>query len=236
MSVVAEIENPELPKISCVCIFRQLNHWLLSRLIKSYQDQSYPNRELILVYNSDSTLAAANLRIPEDKSIRVVDTGRTLSAGTCRNIGMSAARGPVVAQFDLDYWHHPERLATQLQLLDKYDGHVCMLARTLVYSYISGYAGYLAPPKKCVLNSMMLVRSQDDAYGDLQKREELSLLNRLMHQGRKPIAIDRPHLMMKLVHAPGATGPAPEALSDLPELELIRDLVNGEYAIPRRTG
>lgn len=104
------------PKISCLLVTRDRLP-LVKRAIRSYADQTWPNRELLVVTDGtpryvqaiESFVAAggiANVRF-------VIPERDDLPLGALRNLSMREARGEILCQYDDDDASHPERLATQ---------------------------------------------------------------------------------------------------------------------------
>lgn len=206
------IDNPELPLISAVAVAKAGSN--LQPTVDRFLAQTYPNKELVIVCNGsglESAMSAPTL--PDDGSVRVIDTGVRMSLGMCRNYGLTAAHGNVVAQFDTDCWHHPQRLESQLLVMVKHDAHVVLLTSMLEYSYDSGYAGSVTNHKNAMLRSMLFAKHQQCGYPDVDKLEELGLLMQLTKLGYKASSVVRPHLMVRLR---GEAVPNPPAITSLP--------------------
>lgn len=103
--------------------------------VRAFQLQTYSPLELVIVNDSDSPLlpliADADSRIRE-----VMTTPRTL--GELRNVGLDAAQGNFICQWDDDDWYHPERIAKQLELTD--GKTPVTLSHQVRYSFVSGSA------------------------------------------------------------------------------------------------
>lgn len=224
-----QIENPELPLVTAVGILPGGHD--PSQLIACFQAQTYPNKELVIVHNG-TDLQAAGLAVQRAPDVRIVDTGGNLSAGMCRNYGLSAANGKLAAHFDPDCWHHPKRIESQVAVLVKHQAHAVLLTSIIEYSYASGYAGYLTNPKGIVPGSILFARQPHYSYPDSNRLEELGLLTGMVNSGARPISVERPHLMIKL-HGGGEVTeprnlPGRAALSE-EHLELVRGVLAGAY-------
>lgn len=203
MSVGLDVPNPELPLVSAIMLTGRMPQWQVQLAVNCFANQTYPNKELIIINNAESQLQASalDLVLPvlEGRAIaHIVDTEQLMSAGMCRNYGISAASGNILVQFDAHCWHSPYRIAEQLESLSKHESHMCMLTHALEYSYGSGLATYWSNRKRFLPNTMMTMRPKDDDYADVDKAEELSLLGKLIKSGYRPIALERPQLVCRM--------------------------------------
>lgn len=165
------------------------------RCIGYFQSQTYPHKELIIVNNS---LQQHTMNFIQDNII-TIDTASILTTGMARNRGISAANGQILAQFDADYWHAPSRLSAQVATMANEKAHICVLANTMHYSFISGRARIFRNKQNAVLNTMVWIRPTNIEYPNLSHGEEFGLLQKLLQLGMLPIAIDKPELCCKLV-------------------------------------
>lgn len=97
--------NP--PLISCVVPTRGRARFL-EQSIHYFHKQDYPNRELIVVYESEDDLPPNC----HSDNVRLVRTGER-SIGGKREIGARAASGQIIAQWDDDDWYAGSRLSRQ---------------------------------------------------------------------------------------------------------------------------
>lgn len=129
--------------ISCICITKN-RPALVERAIELFRAQTYPDKELILCYDSPSDLP--DIQDPSDITLVL---NHTKTRGAKRNLAIQCSKGDLLATWDDDDWSHPERLAKQIGSLNKYD--YCLLARCLIYNQTNGKTyemlenrGYLA--------------------------------------------------------------------------------------------
>jgi len=78
--------------------------------LAGFREQSYPNRELIVV--DDGPDAIGDL-VGSQPSIRYIRLERRISIGAKRNLACGAARGEIIAHWDDDDWYAPDRLELQ---------------------------------------------------------------------------------------------------------------------------
>ena len=108
--------SDNVPMISCLMV--TLDRLALAKhAIRSYAEQSYANRELVIVTDGDEPYRRALARYVDALGIagvRIIYPGTGgLTLGCLRNISIDAARGEIICQWDDDDYSHPERLEVQ---------------------------------------------------------------------------------------------------------------------------
>ena len=131
--------NKAAAMISCLMV--TLDRLELAKLaVRSYAEQSYPSRELVIVTDGEESFRTALARYVEKQGIagvRMIYPGsRGLTLGALRNISMDAARGEIICQWDDDDYSHPERLAVQVRQ---------MLAQAACASFFTDHLQYIEP-------------------------------------------------------------------------------------------
>lgn len=123
-----------LPLISCVMVTAD-RHRFCGRAIKSYIDQSYPNKELIVLDNGETPMDDLLVDVP-DSEIRYTRVTKTpdMTLGDLRNESLSLVGGDIVVpQWDDDDWSPPNRLEYQYQSLVSHEVEACTLLATLMH-------------------------------------------------------------------------------------------------------
>jgi len=110
----------KLPKISCLMV--TLDRLTLARQsIRSFAQQTYPNRELVIVTDGTAAFRSALERYVQWLGLEnvrfVLPGGPRRTLGALRNLAMEAASGELLCQWDDDDSNHPERLMVQAQHL-----------------------------------------------------------------------------------------------------------------------
>ncbi|WP_316841409.1 glycosyltransferase family A protein [Pedobacter gandavensis] len=125
------------PLISCICISQNRPQQLL-RAIVNFEQQSYPNKELVVSYPSKDLPTKKLLeRILKISHLKMVLLGREShgTLGQIRNQAVMAAHGSFICTWDDDDWYHPERLKLQMSQLQnstsKYQA--CILQEIILY-------------------------------------------------------------------------------------------------------
>lgn len=194
-----EVEEAEdkFPLISAIMIAGRTSIPDVLAGIRCFQAQTYPYKELIIVNNAKTQFDASELNIRAERDVFVVDTPQEISAGMARNIGIRAANGQILAQYDVDSYHHPQRLESQVATLAENEAHVCVLSETLRYSFVSGRASLNTNDKEAILCTMVFLRPAKIDYPDFIKHEEYGFLDRMVKADMKPIAMSKPELYCK---------------------------------------
>lgn len=98
--------------------------------------QDYPYRELIIV--DDGADAVRDL-VPSDPRVEYVRVDRH-TIGAKRNIACERARGRLIAHWDDDDWHAPNRLSLQVHALESADADIVGLTSLLFCNPDEGLA------------------------------------------------------------------------------------------------
>ena len=121
---------------------------LARRAVQCYLQQTYPNKELVIVDDGEEDYGPVLTEVPADE-LRYIKLkpapGQVL--GTLRNRSLEEATGDLMAQWDDDDWYHPERIERQAGVLQM-GADACCLAGSLMHvdhpDYFDlPYVGYL---------------------------------------------------------------------------------------------
>jgi hypothetical protein len=230
------VQHPDQPDVTALMVVGRMPQWQVQLAVNCFANQTYPNRELVIINNARTQFQASGLDLvlPVDPTrqrpmAHVIDSEQEMTAGMCRNYAVSAAGSDVLVQWDAHCWHSPYRIEKQLEGLLKHQAHICMLTHALEYSYGNGLATYWSTRKKIIPNSMMFLRSKSDDYADVDKAEEVSLLLKLIQSGYKPIALDRPELLCRMHYSARGRVKRPVAYQgdppSKPHMKLLRGVV-----------
>lgn len=112
---------------------------LLPQAIQCFLNQTYSNRELLLVTEQQSLELQEDLYNQAPKAIRMISVPGATSVGELRNAGLDAAKGQLAIQWDDDDWHHPERMSIQVNVWLNMRLPV-FFQRQLAYSFVTNTA------------------------------------------------------------------------------------------------
>jgi len=134
------------PLVSCICITRNRVE-LLRRAINCFKGQSYFNKELVILYESDDLETGEYLKCLEDSKIQIVEVNPNLrlTLGELRNLGIKSSKGEYFCQWDDDDWYHIRRLEFQMNASRYSQKPVCLLAYWLLFDGLKNQA-YLSLP------------------------------------------------------------------------------------------
>ncbi len=181
-----------LTKISCVMPTRNRAHFV-AQSIHYFNQQSYQNTELVIVYEDDNDLPQ-NICWNKLHSIILIKTSRE-SIGAKREIGTKAASGDIIAHWDDDDWYSPHRLSRQiLPILNNVaditglsDVSFMMLDEEKFWSVSADLFGQLFL-ENITGGSLMFRKSiweKSGPYPDISLREDIAILIKSMRSGAR---------------------------------------------------
>ena len=187
------------PRISCVMVTAN-RAAIARRAVRCFIDQSWSNRELVIVDDGAEDYAPILSAIPADRLIyHRIEKSPDNNLGKLRNLSLDLARGDLVAQWDDDDWYHPDRLKRQAGALTG-GKQACVLAATLMHldapEWLDRpYIGSLNPG----VPGTILHRADSTARYPEERRGEDTVF--LDHWPREQLAVvDAPHLFLRAFH------------------------------------
>jgi hypothetical protein len=125
----------KLPLVTAVTPTRNRRQWL-PQAIQCFQRQTYPNREMLIVYDSEDDIRGL---APKDRRIRALKSPGFATLGEKRNFCCEQARGEFIAHFDDDDYQDCDRLEWQARLLlANPDAAITMFVSTKVLDVRTG--------------------------------------------------------------------------------------------------
>jgi glycosyltransferase involved in cell wall biosynthesis len=179
---------------------------LATRAIQSYADQTYPNRELVIVTDGSLRFKQALERyvaaagIPNVRFVYPPQTGLTL--GALRNLSMAAAEGDIICQWDDDDCSHPERLVAQAGEMLRANArasfltdHLQLLADQRMLCWVDWTVGGAQGPAQLAPGTLMMFRDPQFSYPEEGP---------LARQGEDSVLLARIHAQLPVAHVSGA--------------------------------
>jgi hypothetical protein len=228
-----------LPLISCLCVSHK-KPALLKRAIACFQAQSYPAKELVIVYEDDDLetglfIEQEQLAASGNIQLKKIPAVPKISLGELRNIGIQTARGEFICQWDDDDWYHIDRLYSQYRLAkETHAGSI--LTRWIVYNSLEKKA-YVSKRRLwegsifCSKNILQLKPYEAKHLG-----EDTLTIDYLDSQKHLHLIEDRPELYIYVYHGSNTwnadhwhrifASSTPLAESDSQEIAAI---LNGDY-------
>lgn len=104
-------------KVSIVLPVFNMEKYILDA-IKSIQQQTYTNWELIIIDDASTDGSEERIRSVKDKRIKYIKNGKQIGTYPSRNRGLTVTTGKYIAVMDADDIAHPERLEIQVDFLE----------------------------------------------------------------------------------------------------------------------
>lgn len=168
------------PKISCICITHQKDE-SLQRAINCFLAQTYANKELFILYESEDEIAKTVLdkyQTTPSISIICVPSVPKLSLGALRNIAIGKSNGEYFCQWDDDDWYSSNRLEKQMSMIGQHNG--LLLDQWFIFDRSTAQA-YLS--NKRIWEGSLLCdktfKKEGDFYPPIAKGEDTDLIDQL---------------------------------------------------------
>lgn len=198
----AQKEDPATqPKVSCLTVTADRKH-LMKRAVQCFQNQTYENKELVIIDDGQQDLGDILTDLPADQVKYVkLEKKPENTLGKLRNRSLDEANGEFLVQWDDDDWYHPERIAIQARaLMDGYDA--CCLSGALMHldeePYMQHpYVGYLPDG---IPGSIMHRANTDIRYPHTRRAEDTVYLNEWMEKRYLQLPDDYSHLFIRCYH------------------------------------
>ncbi len=190
------------PKVSCVMVTADRPE-LCARSVWCYQQQTYSNKELVVLDNGHSSMGHLLEGLPADEvHYKKIERTPNLILGDLRNQALDMASGEfIIPQWDDDDWYHPNRISLQVEALQK--GHdACALAGTLMHVnqlpyFDKPYIGLLpngVPP------TIMHRRDDSIRYPSLPRTEDTVYVNEWLARSYVQLPADASYLYIRSFH------------------------------------
>ncbi|HTI10105.1 MAG TPA: glycosyltransferase family A protein [Puia sp.] len=191
------------PLISCICVTRGKPD-MLKRAIGCFSAQTYPNKELIVLYEEDDqpTKAFITDEIKTISGIRFFEAKATPRAtlGELRNQAIGLAHGEFICQWDDDDWYHMNRLIHQYQTLRRQGRDGSIMTRWLVMDATSGNI-YISNTRLWEGSILCRKRTlQLKAYENKHIGEDTATIDYLAAADCLDLLHDRPGLYIYIYH------------------------------------
>jgi O-antigen biosynthesis protein len=195
-----------LPLVSCIMVTRDRPDYVLQS-IHYFQQQDYPARELIIVYESEADLPQP---LPNDTCIRYQRLPVGQSIGTKRNYACELARGSIIAHWDDDDWYAPSRLRKQVAPIKENTADISGITGTIFFDLMRWQFWGCTPS----LHHRLFVENVHGGtlvyrrtiwehltrYPDISLREDVTLMCQAMQRGARLCPIPNDGLFIYLRH------------------------------------
>jgi glycosyltransferase involved in cell wall biosynthesis len=155
---------------------------LLKRAIRSFEDQTYNNKELVIVYEDDDHFTDDFLcRVTSSKIKKIkVKKSKCLALGGLRNLSIQECSGEYFCQWDDDDWSHNNRIAFQMNVIRESNMPACVMMHWLIFDETEdqAYVSNRRPWEGSLLCKKSLI-SKDIKYDDTNKGEDTHIVKEL---------------------------------------------------------
>jgi glycosyltransferase involved in cell wall biosynthesis len=191
--------------ISCVMVTRG-RLALAQRAIRCFQQQTHPNRELVILDGGTDDHLFRHLRALADA--RIVyrrDPQGERPLGEMRNAAIACTSGPFVCQWDDDDLYHPRRIELQIAALRATGSNACFLQRE--YIWWPAQDRLAQSVRRIWEPSMLCEKAFFPAYPPLARGEDTAVTEAIVHTVQV-VLLDAPELYIYVVHGAN-TCPSP---------------------------
>lgn len=129
--------DAEQPLVSCVMPTTARRRLFVPQAIRYFQQQDYPNKELLVVDDGVEPIADV---VPEDPQVRYIRLEGTRTLGTKRNLCVEAASADLIMHWDDDDWISSKRISYQMEALLRAGAEICGQRQMIFYELASGRA------------------------------------------------------------------------------------------------
>ena len=194
------------PLISCIMPTFNRRHFVQIAL-KLFQQQDYPNKELVIVDDGDDSIEDLAKASPD---VRYIRSRFRMTVGAKRNRACEEARGEIIAHWDDDDWYSPDRLRYQAApilagkaeitglensfILDLHNGQFWSTLPSLHKRMFVGnvHGGTIVFSKKLL--------SEKVRYPEVNLAEDAWLLRQSMLAGRSLVRLSNPGVFVYMRH------------------------------------
>lgn len=201
MSTDSQNSEIDLPKVSCLSVTANRKH-LMQRAIRCFRNQSYENKELVIIDDGEQDLEDILSTLPAEQVKYVkLDKDPDNTLGKLRNRSLEEADGDFLIQWDDDDWYHPDRISIQAdKLMEGYDA--CCLAGALMHldeePFMNHpYVGFLPDG---IPGSIMHRADSEIRYPHTRRAEDTEYLKWWMEKRYFKMPAEYSHLFIRCYH------------------------------------
>jgi len=203
-----ELNICEVPLISCLMVTNCVDMKLIEGSIYSYVTQTYENKELIIVTNSNKRGYYELLELLEkyeNCNIKTYLIDEKISLGKLRNVTIEKSLGSYCATWDSDDLFHCDRLKDQYFQIISTNSDYCTCKHFMQYFYttetLTMNKWYDGSITNGLLPSLMFKKNIEYCYPDLHRGEDLDFFT----CGFKGCVIEnKPYLYIYTYHGKNA--------------------------------
>ena len=194
-------DSSDTPLVSCLMVTADRLE-LCRRSIRCYNNQTYANKELIVVDDGEQDLGPVLADIPADEvTYAKLDPADDNVLGALRNVALERANGEFVTQWDDDDWYHEERVERQAAALME-GNDACCLHGSLMHiddpEYM--YMPYIGTLENGVPGTVMHRRNEEIRYPEMRRAEDSVFIEAWRDKRYVQLPNDQSHLFIRCFH------------------------------------
>ena len=178
------------------------------RAVKCFLEQTYPNKELVVLDDGNEDYSDIFNEIPaDDVHYFRIEKQAGLYLGGLRNMLLDRATGDYLAKWDDDDWYHPDRIAIQAECLQQgFDA--CWLSSTLMHIDTKEHTQlpFIGGLPDGVPGTIMHVNSRRIRYPNSMKGEDTIYQKEWMQLKWKKLPETYSHLFIRCYHGNNTWG------------------------------
>lgn len=190
-------DEDKFPLVSCLLVTKN-RFDLAKKSIHCFLNQSYPNRELVIINDDTDTQLldwVNNLNSCKIRFYHLPDESKKL--GVLRNFSREKANGKYIAQWDDDDLSHNNRLLFQMTIIIKFNLDGCSLQREQLWFPAKKRFGFSS--RRLWEGSMIAKNDRLPLYHKTRRGEESDAVNNLSLNGKIAL-LDFPELYTYCFH------------------------------------
>jgi len=187
----------ELPRVSCLMVTKN-RPTLARRSVQCFQQQSYPNLELVIVDDGeDDSLERWVEQLGDKRLCYVRLPAENRSLGELRNIAVERSSGEYITQWDDDDLSDPRRLELQLATIHLLQTDACFLERQQIWW--PERRRLALSNRRIWEGSFICLKAKLPPYPDRSQGEDTPVIQQIVSEGRVAV-LDLPQLYVYVFH------------------------------------
>jgi hypothetical protein len=196
-SLIAYKQVADKPLVSCLMVTCG-RFEMAKRSIHCFCQQTYPNKELVIIDNDETDSLANWVKTLQDRRIVYLHLPKERKIlGELRNIAVERANGTYIALWDDDDLSAPKRLAIQMAVIHTFQTDVCFLQRLQLWS--PQERRFAISSRRLWEGSFVCAKEKLAPYPILHKGEDTPVAEQIALQGRIAL-LDFPELYTYIFH------------------------------------
>ncbi len=189
--------DPALPMISCLMVTKSRTAWA-QRAIHCFQQQTYANRELVIIDDSPGdALEHWIVRLNDSRIVYKHLPAENRTLGELRNQAVSQAAGAYIAQWDDDDLSDPWRLELQMAVINALQTDACFLERQQILWLETRRLA--VSTRRIWEGSFVCAKAVVPLYPAQRQGEDTPVIHHIVESGRVAL-LDLPQLYTYVYH------------------------------------